>query len=69
MRFICGAGERTWTVDLLITNQLRYQLRHAGIKMTVRFGLTVTELQSVALDHLATSSSGGRFPHVSDEGE
>ena len=54
--FCYGAEEGTWTLDLLITNQLRYQLRHAGIKMMVRFGLTVTELQSAALDHLATSS-------------
>lgn len=28
--FCFGAGERTWTVDLLITNQLRYQLRHTS---------------------------------------
>lgn len=63
------ADSWTRTCDLLITNQLRYQLRHVGIKMTVRFGLTVAELQSAALDHLATSSSGGRFPHVSYEGE
>lgn len=34
------ADSWTWTCDLLITNQLRYQLRHAGIKMTVRFELT-----------------------------
>ena len=63
------ADNWAWTSDLLITNQLRYQLRHAGIKMTVRFGLTIAELQSAALNHLATSSSGGRFPHVSGESE
>ena len=39
-RYLSKAGKGTRTLDLLITNQLRYQLRHAGIKMTVRFELT-----------------------------
>lgn len=42
MRFICGAGERTWTVDLLITNQLRYQLRH-----TSKSWLTMSIIQRI----------------------
>ena len=53
------ADNWAWTSGLLITNQLRYQLRHAGnltwkprFKMTVRFGLTIAELQSAALNHL-----------------
>ena len=28
--FLCGAGDRTRTDDLLITNQLLYQLSYAG---------------------------------------
>ena len=30
--FICGAGERTRTPDLLITNQLLYQLSYTSVK-------------------------------------
>ena len=28
----CGADERIWTADLLITNQLLYQLSYVGLK-------------------------------------
>ena len=40
--FCFGAGERTWTVDLLITNQLRYQLRH-----TSKSWLTISIIQRI----------------------
>ena len=28
-----GAGERIWTLDLLITSELLYQLSYTGIKL------------------------------------
>ena len=40
--FCFGAGEQTWTVDLLITNQLRYQLRH-----TSKSWLTISIIQRI----------------------
>ena len=40
--FCFGAGERTWTVDLLITDQLRFQLCH-----TSKSWLTISIIQRI----------------------
>ena len=40
--FICGAGERTRTPDLLITNQLLYQLSYTSMEMRLFFECLIT---------------------------
>ena len=44
LRFVNGAGKRTWTPNLLITSQLLYQLSYTGIFALSRWLLFYSNL-------------------------
>ena len=46
-----GAGERSRTYDLRITNALLYQLSYTGTLSALRFGTVTAWIREYMLDH------------------